>query len=92
VIIRIMGEGQFTVPESALPALNELDSELERAILANDEQSFGKSLAELLAQVRTGGEPTAPDDLHASELILPRADATLADVTEMLTPEGLIPG
>jgi hypothetical protein len=92
MIVRIMGEGQFVIPESVLPALNELDSELERAVLAEDEPSFKKVLSELLGQVRAGGEPAAPDDLHASALILPRADATLADVSEMLTPEGLIPG
>lgn len=92
MIVRIMGEGQFVIPEGALPALNELDSELERAVIAEDEPSFRKVLAELLAQVRAAGEPAAPDDLQSSELILPRADASLADVSEMLTPEGLIPG
>jgi hypothetical protein len=92
MIVRIMGEGQFVIPDGALPALNELDSELERAVLAEDETSFRAVLSKLLAQVRSAGEPAAADDLHASELILPRADATLADVSEMLTADGLIPG
>jgi len=92
MIVRIMGEGQFVIPEGALTALNELDSELERAILAEDEPSFKAILTKLLAQVRSAGAPAAPDDLHASQLILPGADATLADVSEMLTSEGLIPG
>lgn len=92
MIVRIMGEGQFVIPAGALPALNELDSELERAVLADDELSFKAILTKLLAQVRSAGVPAAPDDLRSSELILPRADATLADVSEMLTSEGLIPG
>jgi hypothetical protein len=92
MIVRIMGEGQFVIPDDALPALNELDSELERAVLAEDEASFRTVLSKLLEQVRSAGEAAAPDDLHASELILPRADATLADVSEMLTADGLIPG
>ena len=44
------------------------------------------------ARVREVGSPVKADDLRPSELILPQADATMADVRKLLTDEGLIPG
>ena len=32
MIVRILGEGQFDVPDDALPDLNELDAAVEAAI------------------------------------------------------------
>jgi hypothetical protein len=92
MIVRIMGEGQFRVSEQALDHLNELDSALEAAVTAKDQDAFSRTLADLLGQVRTAGEAVPDDELAPSELILPSSNATLAEVAEMLTDEGLIPG
>jgi hypothetical protein len=46
----------------------------------------------LLDRVRSLGTPLAPDAIEPSDLILPYADADLADVRSMLTDGGLIPG
>jgi len=92
MIVRILGEGQLEVPESAVGELNQLDAALEAAVEQNDEAAFRPALAALLAKVRDVGSPTEAADLRPSELIIPQPDATMADVRKLLTDEGLIPG
>ncbi|GAA2148033.1 hypothetical protein GCM10009844_25990 [Nocardioides koreensis] len=92
MIIRILGEGQYDLSEDALPRLNELDSAVEAAVESGDEQAFATALADLLDGVRTAGVPHAADALDESDLILPPADASLEEVRELLSDEGLIPG
>jgi hypothetical protein len=92
VIIRILTEGQYDVADEALDRLNQLDATLEAAVEAGDEAAFGAALDQLLDGVRTVGVAHPSDSLDESDLILPPADATIAEVREMLTDEGLIPG
>jgi hypothetical protein len=92
VIVRILGEGQLEVPESATEDLNELDRALELSVERSDEAAFGPSLAALLAKVREVGSPVGADDLRPSELIIPQPDATMAEVRQLLTDEGLRSG
>jgi hypothetical protein len=42
--------------------------------------------------VRSAGTPLADDTLEDSDLILPPADATIDEVRELLSDDGLIPG
>jgi hypothetical protein len=92
MIVRILGEGQLTVPESAVAELNELDAELEHAVERDDEAAFRSALTVLLSRLREVGEPADPDTLEPSGLIVPQKDATMAEVRKLLTDEGLIPG
>ena len=92
MIVRILGEGQLELAESATGELNELDAALEKAVNSGDEVAFRPALAALLDRVRTLGTPVATDVLEPSELILPRAEADLEEVRSMLTGEGIIPG
>ena len=92
MIVRILGEDQFRVDDSAVPELNRLDSELETAVDRNDEAAFAAALHSLLDQVRAQGSPLPADTLESSDLILPPPDASMDEVRRMLTDEGLIPG
>jgi hypothetical protein len=92
MIIRIMGEGQLKLDSSAVDELNKLDSDLEKAVEANDEAAFGSALQGLLAKARSLGVALPPDTIEPSELILPREDATIDEVRDLLTDGGLIPG
>ncbi len=92
MIVRISGEGQFSVDDAATADLNRLDSELEAAVNRNDEAAFTAALHGLLEQVRAQGSPLPADTLEPSDLILPPQDASMDEVREMLTDEGLIPG
>ena len=92
MIVRILGEGQYDVPDESLETLNQLDSAVEAAIEAEDAVTFGNALAGLLEGVRLAGAAHDPDSLDESDLILPMADATLDEVRAMLNDDGLIPG
>jgi hypothetical protein len=92
VIVRISGEGQFSIDDAATAELNRLDSELEAAVNRNDEAAFTTALHGLLDQVRAQGAALPSDTLEPSDLILPPEDASMDEVREMLTEEGLIPG
>jgi hypothetical protein len=92
MIVRILGEGQWDVSDEQVDALNELDSAVESAVEAGDRETFSQSLDALLDAVRTSGVPLADESLEDSDLILPPSDATLEEVRELLSDEGLIPG
>ncbi len=92
MIIRILSEGQFDVSDEHLDSLNELDDQLEQAIEAGDEADFGSALGALLDRVRELGSPVAIDALVPSQLLLPHESASLAEVRDLLSGDGLIPG
>jgi hypothetical protein len=92
VIIRIMGEGQLQLDDKAVEELNVLDSKLEAAVDGEDEAAFGLALQALLDRARALGTALPPDTIEPSGLILPREGATIAEVRELLSDGGLIPG
>jgi len=91
MIIRILTEGQFEVDESQLDTLNQLDAAVEQALDAGDDEAFVSALGSLLEAVRTSGSRVADEVIVDSDMILPPADATAAEVRSMLGDEGLIP-
>jgi hypothetical protein len=92
MIVRILGEGQRELPDSALPELNELDTALMQACHSGEHDGFATALTALLSRVRELGTAVDDDYLGPSELVLPSADASLAEVSELLSEDGLIPG
>ncbi|MET9956372.1 hypothetical protein ABZ135_33165 [Streptomyces sp. NPDC006339] len=92
MIVRIMGEGQWKLADSHFAELNVLDEELLGEMDGGDEAGFRRTLHALLDKVRLLGEPLPDEALEPSELILPAPDASLDEVREMLTDDGLIPG
>lgn len=97
MIVRILGEGQFRVSDALLDELNLLDQAVEAAVAKGDDEALRPALATLLAAVREGGVELEPDLLLESDLILPYADADVAQIAAWLegpdSPdgEGLIP-
>jgi hypothetical protein len=92
VIVRILGEGQYDVPDDTLDRLNELDAEVESAVDGGDEAALAASLTALHDAVRSAGSAHDADSLDESDLILPPAGASLDDVRDLLGDDGLIPG
>ncbi|MGW0827586.1 PspA-associated protein PspAA [Streptomyces sp. NPDC002845] len=92
MIVRIMGEGQVRLADSHFAELNKLDDELLAEMEIGDGPGFRRTLQALLAKVHELGTPLPDDSLEPSELILPSPDATLEEVRELLTDDGLIPG
>ena len=92
MIVRILGEGQVDVPDTELDSLNTLDDAGQQAVDGGDDEAFTQSLAALLGRVRNVGKPLPDDEIVSSDLVLPSADASLAEVRELLGDDGLIPG
>ncbi len=92
MIVRILGEGQLEVADDRLETLNALDRDVEAAVESGDEAAFRAALGQLLDGVRSSGTPLPEDSLDDSDLILPPADATIEEVRELLSDDGLIPG
>jgi hypothetical protein len=92
VIVRIMVEGQVKLGDSHFAELNRLDDELLAEMESGDEEGFRRTLGSLLDAVRRLGTPLPDDALEPSELVLPSPDASMDEVREMLSDDGLIPG
>jgi hypothetical protein len=92
MIVRILGEGQFTITGEHLDELNLLDSQLQTAADDDDGAAFTAALRALRDAVRRAGSPLPADTLVASELVLPAQDTGLEQVRALLEGEGLIPG
>jgi len=84
VIVRILGEGRYDVPEADLPAIEQLDDELVDALERGDENEFNGALIDLIGQVRHAGTLLPSDDLRTSDLVVPHEGATLAEVRTLL--------
>jgi hypothetical protein len=91
VIVRLAGEGQFTLDDDELPQLNELDNRAVAAVEAGDEAGFRSLLDEMIAHVREAGTPVPAEELHGSDVIIPPADTTLAEARAEFSGDGLIP-
>jgi len=91
MIARLMGEGQFRLPDEAAERLNELDNAAVELLEAGDEEGFRAKLEELAQAVRERGEPLDYSELSASDVVVPPADLTLEEARELFQGEGLIP-
>lgn len=95
MIVRIIGQGQWTVEPEALADLNDLDRAVEQAVADDDQAALSHALQALLGEVQSRGEIVPDEVLADSDLILPDVDATVAQVREFLdeagSTEGLIP-
>jgi hypothetical protein len=84
MIVRILGEGRYEVPDADLPAIEQLDSQLNDTLERGDEIEFASTLGDLIGEVRHTGTLLAPDDLRTSSLAVPHEGSTLAEVRSLL--------
>lgn len=92
MIVRIMGEGQVEVAASEIDGLNALDTELQAAVEAGDDDLYHRALTALTDRVREVGTPVPDDTLLPSDIVIPTAEISLEEVRELVGDEGLIPG
>ncbi len=88
MIVRILGEGQYTVPDDQRPDLEKLDDAIADAVDGGDEAAFGDALAALTAAVRSSGVALADDAFAPSDLVVPFSDATLDETKALLAEHG----
>ncbi len=84
MIVRILGEGQYELADSAASELEALDAGLNKALESGDEGDFAQVLSRLINKVRTSGTEVDPGRFVPSELTVPHEGSTLAEVRELL--------
>ena len=87
MIVRIMGEGRYEVPDADMPAVEQADSALVEALDRGDEAAFAGALADLISVVRHTGKLIPADDLRPSAQAVPHEGSTLAEVKALLADE-----
>lgn len=92
-IVRIMGQGQFTVDNSTLKRLNEIDASIVQLVSKerSDDIEFRKHLTELTQVVETKGKPLDPKEIIQSDIILPSTDLSIDEAKRLFRGEGVIP-
>lgn len=92
-IVRIMGQGQFTVNNSTLKRLNEIDDSIVQLVSKerSDDIEFRKRLTELADLVEAKGKPLDPKEIIQSDIILPSPDLSVDEAKRLFRGEGVIP-
>lgn len=91
MIVRLMGEGQYSLDDALTGTLVEIDEAAAEAVEAGDQHGLTEWLSELRRIVRTQGEQLEHAQLVPSDLIVPPADLTLDEARALFVEEGLIP-
>ncbi|MGA4507054.1 PspA-associated protein PspAA [Propionibacteriaceae bacterium G1746] len=95
MIIRILGEGQWSVEPEQLDDLQSSDAKVELAMQQRDQEALTEALEGLVAHIKELGSAVPDDVLADSDLIIPDVGSTIEDVAEFLesvgSDEGLIP-
>ncbi len=92
MIIRIMGDGQYTVNSSLFDALNAIDNEIVGIVQKEDEKQFTQRLHDLIALIRKEGKRVSDSELVESDVIVPPADMTLVEARHVFTGTGIFEG
>jgi hypothetical protein len=87
MIVRILGEGQFELDDATAASLDSLDKKIADAIESGDQAALRDVLERSATTVHTKGTAIAADRFVPSELTLPNATATLAELRELLASE-----
>jgi hypothetical protein len=92
-IVRIMGQGQFTVDNSTLKRLNEIDDSIVELVSKDrsDDVEFRNRLTELTRIVETNGKSLDPKEIIQSDIILPSTDLSVDEAKKLFMGEGVIP-
>ena len=92
-IVRIMGQGQYTVDNRTLKRLNDLDNAIVQLVSTerSDDIEFKKKLTELNRMVVKDGKPLDPREIIKSDIILPSTDLSIDEAKRLFRGEGVIP-
>lgn len=92
MIIRIMTEGQYRLPNALLDDLNKMDNQMVEVVAKGDERAFARLLSQILSFVREKGIPLALEELVESDVILPAPDISFQQARQLFVGKGLVPG
>ena len=88
-----MGQGQFTVDNTTLKRLNEIDDSIVQLVSTerSDDIEFRKRFTELTSIVESNGQPLDPKEIIQSDIILPSTDLSIDEAKRLFKGEGVIP-
>ena len=92
-IVRIMGQGQFTVDNKALRELSRIDNSIVQLVSNDrtDDTEFKKRLTQLTKIVEMTGKPLNPKEIIQSDIILPSVDLSIDEAKKLFKGEGVVP-
>lgn len=92
-IVRIMGQGQFTVDNKTLRELSRVDSSIVQLVSNDrpDDTEFKKRLSQLTKIVEMTGKPLSPKEIIQSDIILPSVDLSIEEAKKLFKGEGVVP-
>jgi hypothetical protein len=92
MIIRILGIGQFRLDDRHVDSLNKIDNKIVEHVSKGEEKEFRKDLAKIISMIQENGEPLDPAEIIPSDIIVPPADMTLDEASQVFCGDGLIKG
>jgi bifunctional DNA-binding transcriptional regulator/antitoxin component of YhaV-PrlF toxin-antitoxin module len=84
IVVRILDEGQFALPDEVRDELEARDARLLEALETDDETAYTAELVELLGFVHQKGSELPLDVITPSEFVLPGRDFSMAGVRDFL--------
>ncbi len=92
-VVRIMGQGQYSVDSRMLKRLNHIDDAIVELVSRerSDDVEFKKRLTELIETVIRSCKPLDPKDMIRSDIILPSAELSVDEAKRLFRGEGVIP-
>jgi len=93
-IIRVLGQGQFSVDSETLRKLNSIDNSIVRKLETENltDQEFKLKMEQLEEIVTKKGKLLDPKVIVSSDIILPGNDLTIEEANKFFHGEGIIPG
>lgn len=93
-IIRVLGQGQFSVDSETLRKLNSIDNSIVRMLETENltDQEFKLKMEQLAKIVTKKGKLLDPKVIVSSDIILPGSDLTIEEANKFFHGEGIIPG
>lgn len=86
MIVRILSDNQYRLDDGLLPEVDRLDDALEAALAGGDDATFAATLGQIVAYVRTHGQPVPEVEVVKSDLIVPADDMTREEAHALLHP------
>jgi hypothetical protein len=87
MIVRILEEGQWEVPDSSMEKIEKLDDTLEDALNSGDEIAFKSSLDAIIVKIKELGTKVEDDRILPSDLMLPGGEYSLEETKQLLQDE-----
>ncbi len=87
MIVRILEEGQWDVPDSSMEKIEKLDDTLEDALNSGDEIAFKSSLDAIIVKIKELGTKVEDDRILPSDLMLPGGEYSLEETKQLLQDE-----